>query len=115
MQGGGRPTWAPRLPRGTIPLVATAVPHDPQMAVHTLENQPEDAGHLVVHKRGGPAWLEEHLTALRSWASSVTGDEVRFHDQPAARLNDTTAPTVDQLTPATPTSSGNPPPSTRDC
>ena len=54
------------LPRGTALLVATEVPHDPHMAVHALEDQPEDTGHLVVHQRGGPAWFKEHVTALRS-------------------------------------------------
>ena len=33
------------LPRSTALLVATKVPHDPHMAVHTLEDQPEDTGH----------------------------------------------------------------------
>ena len=64
------------LPRGTTLLVATAVPHDPHMAVHTLEDQPEDTGQLLVHQCGGPAWLREHLTALWSWASMVTGADV---------------------------------------
>ena len=59
------------LPRGTALLVATGVPHDPHMAVHALEDQTEDTGHLVVHQRGGPAWLKEHVTALRSWASTT--------------------------------------------
>ena len=63
--GAGQPR--PRgLPRGTALLVATGVPHDPHMAVHALEDQPEDTGHLVVHQRGGKAWLKEHVTALRS-------------------------------------------------
>ena len=53
----------------------------------------------MVHQRGGPAWLKEHLTALRSWASTVTGAEVRFHDHPAIRPDDTLAVSVDQLTP----------------
>ena len=87
--GAGQP--GPQgLPRGTTLLVATAVPHDLHMAVHTLENQPEDAEHLVVHQRGGPACL----TALRSWASTVTGAGVRFYHHPAARPNDTLALTV---------------------
>ena len=56
--GAGQPE--PRgLPRGTALLVATGVPHDPHMAVHALEDQPEDTGHLVVHQRGGPVWLKE--------------------------------------------------------
>ena len=71
------------LPRGTALLVATGVPHDPHMAVHTLEDQPEDTGHLVVHQRGGPAWLKEHVTALRSWASTIAGADIRLHDHPA--------------------------------
>ena len=67
------------------------------MAVHALEDQPENTGHLVSHQRGGPAWLREHLTALQSWVSMVTGAEVRFHDQPATRTNDTLALSVEQL------------------
>ena len=63
--GTGQPR--PRgLPRGTVLLVATEVLQDPHMAVHALEDQPEDTGHLVEHQRGGPAWLKEHVTALRS-------------------------------------------------
>ena len=47
--GAGQPR--PRgLPRGTALLVVTEVPHDPHMAVHALEDQPEDTGHLVVHQ-----------------------------------------------------------------
>ena len=42
----------------------------------TLEDQPEDTGHLVVHQRGGPMWLKEHVTALRSLASTIAGAEV---------------------------------------
>ena len=61
--GTGQPQ-ALGLPRGTSLLVAAAVPHDPHMAVHTLEDQPQDTGHLVVHQRGDSAWLWEHLTAL---------------------------------------------------
>ena len=52
------------LPHGTTLLVATAVPQDVHMALHPLEAQPEELGHLVVHQRGGPAWLREHLTTL---------------------------------------------------
>ena len=95
--GGGEQPRPRGLPRGTTLLVATAVPHNPHMAVHTLEEQPEDTGHLVVHQRGGPAWLRQHLTALRSWASTVTGAEVQFHDHPAIRPDDTQALSVDQF------------------
>ena len=99
--GAGQPE--PRgLPRGTALLVATGVPHDPHMAVHVLEDQPEDTGHLVVHQRGGPAWLKEHVTALRSWASTITGAEIRLHDHPAISPGDTRALSVDQLTPSHP-------------
>ena len=95
--GAGQPE--PRgLPRGTALLVATGVPHDPHMAVHALEDQPEDTGHLVVHQRGGPAWLKEHVTALRSWASTVAGAEIRLHDHPAISPGDTGALSMDQLT-----------------
>ena len=40
--------------------------------------------------------------ALRSWASTVTGAEVQFHNHPAARPNDTLALSVEQLTPGQP-------------
>ena len=110
--GAGQPR--PRgLPRGTSLLVATGVPHDPHMAVHGLEDQPEDTGHLVVHQRGGPAWLKEHVTALRSWASTIARAEIGLHDHPAISPCDTRALSVDQLTPRTPTSAGTPPTSTR--
>ena len=96
--GAGKPR--PRgLPRCTALLVATEVPHDPHMALHTLGDQPEDTGHLVVHQRGGPAWLREHVTALLSLASTIAGADVRLHDQPAVRPEDTRALSVDQLTP----------------
>ena len=99
--GAGQPK--PRgLPRGTALLVATGVPHDPHMAVHALEDQPEDTGHLVVHQRGGPAWLKEHVTALRSWARTIAGAEIRLHDHPAISPGDTRALSVDQLTPSHP-------------
>ena len=74
------------------------MPHDPHMAVHALEDQPEDTGHLVVHQRGGPAWLKEHVTALRSWASTVAGAEIPLHDHPAISPGDTRALSMDQLT-----------------
>ena len=57
--GAGQPS-PPGLPRGTALLVATEVPQDPHMAVHTLEDQLEDTGHLVVHQRGGP-WGSENM------------------------------------------------------
>ena len=87
------------LPRGTILLVATEVPRDQHMAVHMLEDQPGDGGHLVVHQSGGPAWLREHLTALRSWASTIAGAEIPLHDHPAIRPDKNRALNVDQLTP----------------
>ena len=83
-------------------LVATGVPHDPHMAVHALEDQPEDTGHLVVHQRGGLAWLKEHVTALRSWASTIAGAEIRLHDHPAISPGNTRALSVDQQTPSHP-------------
>ena len=101
------------VPRGTALLVATEVPHDPHMAVHALEDQPEDTGHLVVHQRGGPAWLKEHVTALRSWASTIAGAQIWLHDHPAISPGDTRALSVDELTPANPTSGGTPLTSTR--
>ena len=89
-------------PCGTTLRVATVVPNDPDMAVHTLEDQPEDSGHLVVHQRGGPAWIREHVTALRSWATRIAGAEVGLHDHPAIRPDDTRALNVDQLNPGLP-------------
>ena len=90
------------LPRSTALLVVTEVPHDPHMAVHALEDQPEDTGHLLVHQRGGPAWLREHVTVLRSWASTVAGAQVGLRDHPAVLPGDTRALSVDQLTPSHP-------------
>ena len=99
--GAGQPR--PRgLPRGTALLVVTEVPHDQHMAVHALEDQPEDTGHLVVHQRGGPAWLKKHVTALRSWSSTIAGAEIRLHEHPAISPGDTRALSVDQLTPSHP-------------
>ena len=100
--GGGGPAQARGLPRGTALLVVTEVRHDPHMAVHALEDQPEDTGHLLVHKRGGLVWLREHVTVLRSWASTIARAEVRLHDHPAVRPGDTGALSVDQLTPSHP-------------
>ena len=90
------------LRRGTALLVATGVPHDPHIAVHALEDQPEDTGHLVVHQRGGLEWLKEHVTALRSWASTIAGAEIRLHDHLAFSPGNTRALSVDQLTPSQP-------------
>ena len=99
--GAGQPR--PRgLPRGTALLVATGVPHDPHMAVHALEDQPEDTGHLVVHQRGGPAWLKEHVMALRSWASTIARAEIRLNHHPGISPGDNRALSVDQLTPSHP-------------
>ena len=99
--GAGQPR--PRgLPCGTTLLVVTKVPHDPQVAVHALEDQPEDTGHLVVHQCGGPTWLREHVTPLRSWASTTAGADVSVQDHPAVRSGDTQALSVDQLTPGHP-------------
>ena len=56
----------------------------------------------MVHQRGGPAWLKEHVTALRSWASTITGAEIRLHDHPAISPGDTRALSVDELTPSHP-------------
>ena len=99
--GEGQPR--PRgLPRGTILLMATEVTHDPQMAVHTLEDQPENARYLVVHQCGGPAWLRDHLTALWSFASQIAGAEIWLDNQAAIRHDDSRALNVDQLTPSSP-------------
>ena len=99
--GAGQPRPR-RLPRGSALIIVTGVPYDPHMAVHALEDQPEDTGNLVVHQRGGPAWLWEHLTALQYLASTVAGAEFRLHDHPAVRPGDTGALSVDQLTPSHP-------------
>ena len=96
--GAGQPRPC-GLPRGTTLLVATVVPDDPHMAGHTLEDQPKDAGHPVLHQQGSPVWLREHLTALRSLASTVSRAGIRFHDHPRTRRHKTLALSVDQLTP----------------
>ena len=74
----------------------------PHMAVHALEDQPEATEHLVVHQRGGLAWLKEHVTARQSWASTIAGAEIRLHDHPAISPRDTRALSVGQLTPSHP-------------
>ena len=102
VQVGTGPPRPRGLPRNTALLVVTGVPHDPHMAVHALEDQPEDTGHLVVHQRGGPAWLREHVAALRSWASTIAGAEFRLHGHQAGRSGDTRALSMDQLTPRHP-------------
>ena len=99
--GEGQPSPC-GLPRGTTLLVVTEVPQDPHMAVQTLEDQPGDTGHLVLHQRGGLAWLRQHITALRSWASTIAEAEVRLHDHPTIRTDDTRALNVDQFTPGPP-------------
>ena len=76
VQVGAGQSRPPGLRRGTALLVVTEVSHDPHMAVHALEDQLEDTVHLVVHQRGGPAWLRELVTALRSRASTIAGAEV---------------------------------------
>ena len=99
--GAGQPR--PRgLPRGTALLVAMEVLHDPHMAVHALEDQPEDTGHLMVHQRGRQEWLKEYVKALQSWANTIAGAEIRLHDHPAISPGDTRALSVDQLTPSHP-------------
>ena len=80
VQVGASPPRPRGLPRGTALLVATEVPHDPHMAVHALEDQPNDKGHLVVHQRGGPVWLKEHVTR-----TPVLGKHDRRSRNPAAR------------------------------
>ena len=99
--GAGQPR-SRGLPRGTALLVATEVPHDPHMAVHASEDQHEGTGHLVVNQRGGPAWLRKHVTAVRSWASTIAGAQIRLQDRPAVRPGDIRALSVDQLTPSNP-------------
>ena len=77
--GAGQPE--PRgLPRGTALLVATGVPHDPHMAVHALEDRPEDTGHLVVHQRGGPGVAQGTCDG-----ATVLGKHGRRSGDPAAR------------------------------
>ena len=98
LQVGAGPPRPRGLPRGTALLVATGLPHDPHMAVHALEDQPEETGHLVVHQHEAPAWLKEHVTALGSWASTIAGAEIRLHNHPAISPGDTRALSVDQLT-----------------
>ena len=54
----------------------------------------------MVHQRGGPAWLKEHVTALLSWASTIAGAEIWLHDHPAIRPGDTKALSADQPAPS---------------
>ena len=56
----------------------------------------------MVHQRGVPAWLREHITALRSWASTIAGAEVPLHSHPATCADNAWALNVDQLTPGHP-------------
>ena len=99
--GGGQ--LRPRaLPRSTTLLVATEVPEDSHMAVHTLEDQRGDTGHMVVHQRGGPAWLRGHIIALCSLVSTIAGAEVRLRDHPAIRPDNTLALNMAELTPGHP-------------
>ena len=100
--GGGRPALTPGLPCGATLLVATAVLHDAHMALYPLKDGPKDAGHIVVQQRGGLAWIREQITALWSWASTVAGAELRFHDHLAGRPDSTPALGVHHLTPAHP-------------
>ena len=100
MVAGEPRSW--EIPRSTTLLVATAVRHDPHMALHALEDQPEYTGHLVVQHRGSPACVREGLTPLQFWASTVTGAEARFHDHPATRPKDTLALSVHQVDPNRP-------------
>ena len=100
--GGGGPAQAPWTPpRHRLPGSYGGAAR-PTHGVYALEDQPKDTGHLVVHQRRGPAWLREHVTALRSWASTIAGAEVRLHDYPAVRPGETRALSVDQLTPSNP-------------
>ena len=80
--GGGRPAQPRGLPCGTALLVATGVPHDPHMAVHALEDQLEDTGHMVVHQRGlaqgtcdGTLVLGNHDRRSRDPAARLPGDQ----------------------------------------
>ena len=64
-------------------------------------------------RAGGPAWLKEHVTAPRSWASTIARAEIRLHDlrdQPGPHQGAERGPTDP---PATPKSGGTPPTSTR--
>ena len=80
---------------------------------NALEDRPGDTGHLVVHQRGGPAWLKEHVTALRSWASTIAGAEISAArppgDQPRRHQGAEHGPTD----PQPPRPGGTPPTSTR--
>ena len=42
------------------------------------------------------------MTALQSWASTIAGAQIRLHNHPAIRPDDSRALNVDQLTPVHP-------------
>ena len=108
--GGRRPAQAPWTPpRHHSAGGYEGFLHHPHMAVHTVENQPADTGHLVVHQNGAPVWLREHITALRSGASTIGGSLIRLDDNPANRPDNTRALNVDQLTPGNPDVRWTPP------
>ena len=99
--GAGQPR--PRgLPRGTALLVATGVPHDPHMAVHALEDQPEDTGHLVVHQRGSPGVARGTCDGTLVLGKHDRRSGIRLHDHPAISPGDTRALSPDHLTPSHP-------------
>ena len=97
--GVGQP-WPREVTRDATLIVATAVPHDPHMALHALDDRPEEAGHLLVPQRGGPAWLQEQIAALWSWVSTIARAEVRLHDHPAVQPDSRLVLGVDLPTPA---------------
>ena len=100
--GGGRPAQAPWTPPWHRPAGSYGGAARPTHGSAHAGGPAGGHGTPVVHQRGGPAWLKEHVTALRSWASTIAGAEIRLHDPPAISPGDTRALSVDQLTPSHP-------------
>ena len=65
VQHGTGPHTARGLPREHRLLLATGPPMIPTWRYEAGE-RPADTSHVVVYQRGGPMWLREHLTALKS-------------------------------------------------
>ena len=82
--------------------MATGVPDNPHMALHAMDEQPPDRGHVVLYQRGGLPWLRKHLMALRSWASTFNGADIRLHNHPSTGLDRAMALSVDQTVPTHP-------------
>ena len=54
---------------------------------------------VAKHEQEGLAWLKGRLTALRFWASTLSGAAVRFHDHQSIQPDNTMALSLYQLVP----------------